>query len=224
MVEREWFDKDYYKVLGLSSSATRKRSRAPICKLAKSSHPDTNPGVEEKFKEVSVAYDVLGDKEKRKEYVTRFDVSDRPRPASALPVLKGGGGFNFHDGRLRAISGDIFGGLFGGGRRQRANAAPISTPPALHLGFRDAVVGVTTSVNLPSNGGVPTLQGEWCRARDGALSRCERCGRSVVCSTTTRDRSPCRASVRSVRVRGGRIVTALSDLSRQPGASRPHAR
>jgi len=79
MVEREWFDKDYYKVLGLSSSATEKEITRAYRKLAKTSHPDTNPGSEEKFKEVSVAYDVLGDKEKRKEY----DEVRRLGPAAA---------------------------------------------------------------------------------------------------------------------------------------------
>ena len=68
MAEREWFDTDYYKVLGLTSSATEKEITRAYRKLAKELHPDTNPGSEEKFKEISVAYDVLGDAEKRKEY------------------------------------------------------------------------------------------------------------------------------------------------------------
>lgn len=55
MAEREWFDTDYYKVLGLSSSATAKEITRAYRKLAKELHPDTNPGSEEKFKEVSVA-------------------------------------------------------------------------------------------------------------------------------------------------------------------------
>ena len=88
MVEREWFDKDYYKVLGLTSSATEKEITRAYRKLAKSSHPDTNPGSEEKFKEVSVAYDVLGDKEKRKEY----DEVRRLGPAAAGFGNQGGPG------------------------------------------------------------------------------------------------------------------------------------
>jgi DnaJ-class molecular chaperone len=68
MAEREWFDKDYYKVLGLTSSATDKEITRAYRKLAKEFHPDTHPGSEEKFKEISVAYDVLGDDAKRKEY------------------------------------------------------------------------------------------------------------------------------------------------------------
>jgi len=68
MADREWFDTDYYKVLGLTSSATEKEITRAYRKLAKELHPDTHPGSEEKFKEISVAYDVLGDKDKRKEY------------------------------------------------------------------------------------------------------------------------------------------------------------
>src|ERR1039458_248806 len=130
MVEREGFDKDYYKVLGLSSSATEKQLTRSSRKLAKSSPPDTNPGSEEKFKEVSVAYDVLGDKVKRKEY----DDVRRLGPAAAGcggpggPRGPGAGGFNFQTGDFGDL-GDLFGGLFGGGRRQRAQrGADVETP------------------------------------------------------------------------------------------------
>ena len=66
--QREWFEKDYYKVLGVSSKATAKEITSAYRKLAKKHHPDTNPGHEEQFKEISAAYDVLGDKAKRAEY------------------------------------------------------------------------------------------------------------------------------------------------------------
>src|SRR5487761_1989796 len=113
MAEREWFEKDYYKVLGLSSSATDKEITRASRKLAKQLHPDTNPGSEERFKEVSVAYDVLGDSDKRKEY----DEVRRLGPAAAgFGGSPGPGGINFGTADL----GDLFGGLFGGARRQRA--------------------------------------------------------------------------------------------------------
>src|SRR5665811_1284172 len=115
MAEREWFEKDYYKVLGLSSSATDKEVTRAYRKLAKELHPDTNPGSEEKFKEISVAYDVLGDPAKRKEY----DEVRRLGPAASGFGGPGAGGFNFQTGDFGDL-GDLFGGLFGGGRRQRA--------------------------------------------------------------------------------------------------------
>ena len=66
--QREWFEKDYYKVLGVVPTASDKEITRAYRKLAKEHHPDANPGSEERFKEISAAYDVLGDAEKRKEY------------------------------------------------------------------------------------------------------------------------------------------------------------
>src|SRR4051812_50224494 len=69
--QREWFDTDYYAVLGVASDATEKDVTRAYRKLAKQFHPDANPGnkeAEERFKEMSAANDVIGDAEKRKEY------------------------------------------------------------------------------------------------------------------------------------------------------------
>ena len=66
--QREWFEKDYYKVLGVAESATDKEITRAYRKLAKEHHPDANPGSEERFKEISHAHDVLSDAEKRREY------------------------------------------------------------------------------------------------------------------------------------------------------------
>src|SRR2546425_4658615 len=66
--QREWFEKDYYKVLGVPESATDKEIRRAYRKLAKEHHPDAHPGQEDRFKEISAAYDVLSDDEKRKAY------------------------------------------------------------------------------------------------------------------------------------------------------------
>src|SRR5271170_3999435 len=68
MAERAWLETDYYKVLGVPSTATDKEITKAYRKLAKAHHPDANPGSEERFKEISGAYDVLGDVAKRKEY------------------------------------------------------------------------------------------------------------------------------------------------------------
>ena len=66
--QREWLEKDYYQTLGVSSTATDKELTRAYRKLAKQYHPDANPAAEDKFKEISAAYDVLGDAAKRKEY------------------------------------------------------------------------------------------------------------------------------------------------------------
>ncbi len=67
-VQREWFEKDYYAVLGVSSNASAKEITKAYRKLARSHHPDAKGGNEDRFKEVSAAYDVLGDETKREEY------------------------------------------------------------------------------------------------------------------------------------------------------------
>src|SRR5262245_63012761 len=69
--QREWFEKDYYKTLGVSESASQKEITKAYRQLARKNHPDANPGdaaAEERFKEISAAYDVVGDETKRKEY------------------------------------------------------------------------------------------------------------------------------------------------------------
>ena len=220
MAEREWFDKDYYKVLGLSSSATEKEITRAYRKLAKSSHPDTNPGSEEKFKEVSVAYDVLGDAEKRKEY----DEVRRLGPAAAGFGGQGSpGGFNFQTGDFGDL-GDLFGGLFGGGRRQRAQrGADLET--ALHLSFRDAVMGVTTSVSLPSTDPCHTCGGRGAAPGTG-VTTCERCqGRGVL----NDDQGPfAMSSVCPVcQGRGGRIQTpcpTCHGTGREPSSRKVNVR
>jgi molecular chaperone DnaJ len=143
--QREWFEKDYYKVLGVVSTATDKEITRSYRKLAKQYHPDANPGSEERFKEISAAYDVLGDADKRKEY-------DEVRKHGPVPGGFGGGGGN---GTFRMEDmgdlGDLFGGLFGNRTRttQRGPQRGADMEAALHLSFQDAVHGVTTSVNVP---------------------------------------------------------------------------
>ena len=95
--QREWFEKNYYEVLGVAESATPKDVTRAYRKLARQHHPDANPGndqSEERFKEISAAYDVLGDETKRKEY----DEVRRLGPMAGGFGQPGGGNFRFEDG------------------------------------------------------------------------------------------------------------------------------
>src|SRR5437588_8155748 len=110
--QREWFEKNYYEVLGVPEGATDKEISRAYKKLAKQFHPDANPGnkdAEERFKEISGAYDVLGDSEKRKEY-------DEVRRMVASGVGPGGFG-GFGPGGAQTFTNDFdlgdLGGLFG---------------------------------------------------------------------------------------------------------------
>src|ERR671932_1878592 len=85
--QREWFEKDYYKALGVSETASEAEIRRAYRKLAKQYHPDAHPGSEDRFKEVSAAYEVLSDPGKRKEY----DEVRRLGPMAAGPFGAPGG-------------------------------------------------------------------------------------------------------------------------------------
>lgn len=151
----DWLEKDFYKVLGVADTATEKDITRAYRKLAKENHPDAKPGdtaAELKFKQISEAYDVVGDAEKRKEY----DEFRRLGPmAGAFGGGGGGGGFNSNF-RVDDL-GDLLGGLFNRGR-QRGGPAPGTGPQRgadlaaeLHLSFVDAVQGITTSVHVNSD-------------------------------------------------------------------------
>ena len=111
-------------MLGVAEGATEKDITRAYRKLAKQFHPDANPGSEDRFKEISAAYDVLGDADKRKEY-------DEVRRLGPIGGGFGGGrpgGFNF---RVEDLS-DLFGGIFNGsaGTAARRRRRPAVRPPA----------------------------------------------------------------------------------------------
>ena len=119
--QREWFEKDYYKVLGVSDTASDKEIGKAYRKLAKQYHPDANPGSEDRFKEISAAYDVLGDKDKRKEYDEVRRLGPAGNPFAGMGGRTGGFSTNFQVGDL----GDLLGNIFGrGGRGGRGAPRP----------------------------------------------------------------------------------------------------
>jgi molecular chaperone DnaJ len=163
---REWFEKDYYKVLGVSPDASERDIQRAYRKLAKQHHPDANPGdrqSEERFKEANAAHDVLSDPAKRKEY-------DEIRRMGPVPGAFGGGGDGgFGGGGFRVDDlGDLLGGLFGrgGGRGRGGRSAGTAGPTRgddleaeLHLDFDAAVHGATTTVSVVSDVACHTCHG-----------------------------------------------------------------
>jgi molecular chaperone DnaJ len=162
--QREWFEKDYYAVLGIEPGASDRDIQRAYRALAKANHPDANPGdkaAEERFKEISAANDVLGDAEKRKEY----DQVREMVASGAGPGGFGGAGgfgpgfegatFHFDDGGgLGDLLGNLFGNRAGPRQRGRAPTGPVrgaDLETELHLDFTDAVHGVTTTVGVTSD-------------------------------------------------------------------------
>src|SRR5687768_1188491 len=114
MSQRDYFEKDYYAVLGVAKGATQAEISKAYRKLARDLHPDARPNDaegESRFKEVSEAYSVLNNAEKRKEY-------DQVRDMVGAGAFRGGGsgGFGgFGAGAQSVNIDDLLGGLFGAG-------------------------------------------------------------------------------------------------------------
>ncbi len=175
--QREWFEKDYYKTLGVPSTASSKEITSAYRKLAKKHHPDANPGSEETFKEISAAYDVLGDADRRKEY---DEVRAMGPMAGGFPGAGGAGGGTFRVDDFGDL-GDLFGGLFGRGRRGGGGATGpqrgADVEAELHLSFEDAVQGITTSVNVTTDVRCHTCHGSGAAPGTQPMT-CPQCGGS----------------------------------------------
>lgn len=173
MASQDWFDKDFYAVLGVSKDVSASELKKVYRKLARQYHPDSNPGdakAEARFKEVSEAYSVLSDAEQRAEY-------DQLRAMGAgarFTTGPGGGGFEDVFGGLfgqqagrgsprggarQAEYEDVFSGLFGGGgfgspsggyRGYGGPSKGADVTGSVTVDFLDAIRGVTVSVQTVS--------------------------------------------------------------------------
>jgi molecular chaperone DnaJ len=173
MASQDWFDKDFYKILGVSKDVSDADLKKRYRKLARQYHPDSNPGdanAEAKFKEISEAHSVLADPEQRREYDqlramgsgARFTSGGRGQAGNFEDVFGGMFGQGQGAGQRPNFSqggfDDIFGGLFGGGGFGQSTG-----------GFRGAGgpskgrdVTATTTLDFVSaiNGDTVKLQGE----------------------------------------------------------------
>src|SRR6478672_794956 len=161
---RDFLEKDYYKALGVSKTATADEIKKSYRKLARKYHPDANKGdpkAEERFKEISEAYNTLSDAKRRKEYDDARSLfgSGGFRP----PGQGGAGNFPFDLGDLFGGAGagtttagsggrlgDLLGGMFGGGRADTQTRPRRGTDIETEatLSFNDAIDGTTVSLRL----------------------------------------------------------------------------
>jgi len=151
MASNDWFDKDFYKVLGVSKDVSEAELKKTYRKLSRKYHPDTNPGdakAEAKFKEISEAYSVLSDSKERAEYDQMRAMGPGPR---FNPGAGGGQGFpgGFNGGNMGGAGfEDVFANLFGGGGFNRGPQRGADLTMSTTLDFIDGVKGTQLKVRL----------------------------------------------------------------------------
>jgi molecular chaperone DnaJ len=190
--------KDYYNVLGVSATATQDEIKKQYRKLAKKYHPDTNandPKAAERFKEISEAYQTVGDAEKRKQYDQMrqlgafggFGGGARPGGGARGPAGGAVGGINMEDIDIGGLGGlgDLFGSMFGGGAgggrtRQRGPQRGEDVEATLEIPFRTAALGGTVPVQLEVTEECATCHGTG-GAPGSKMQTCPEChGRGTV--------------------------------------------
>ena len=193
--------KDFYSVLGVSSTATQDEIKKAYRKLAKKHHPDANANdtkAAERFKEISEANNVLGDPEKRKQYdeMRRLGAFDggfggfgggRSRSSGSGARAGNAPNINFQDFDIGGLGGlgDLFSSMFGGGEarqgaRPRGPEKGQTVEATLDIPFRTAARGGKVPIELEVSEECPTCRGTG--AAPGAqLKICPNCdGRGVV--------------------------------------------
>ena len=218
---RDWLEKDYYQVLGVARNASQQDIKKAYRKLAHKYHPDSAKGdksAEERFKEVSSAYDVLGDAKKRKDY-------DEVRDMAASGFRVGGPGgtgagarfedLGFDPGGFGDLFGNLFGGGFGGGARtgQARGSDLIAT---VEVSFEDAVAGTTVPLSVSGQAPCPTCGGSGAKPGTTPIS-CAECGGS---GQTIVNQGPFQMARTCQRCGGrGRIVEQPCETCRGSGST-----
>ncbi|XP_010531365.1 PREDICTED: chaperone protein dnaJ A6, chloroplastic [Tarenaya hassleriana] len=166
-------DADYYSVLGVSKNATKSEIKSAYRKLARNYHPDVNkdPGAEQKFKEISNAYEVLSDDEKRSLY-------DRYGEAGVKGAGVGTGDFSnpfdLFESLFEGMGGMGMGGGMGRGSRSRAVDGQDEYY-TLVLNFKEAVFGVEKEIEISRLETCGTCNGSG--AKPGTKpTKCSTCG------------------------------------------------
>ena len=150
MAAKDLYEKDYYAILGVDKKADAATIKKTYRALARELHPDKTKGdkkLEDRFKEVSEAYEILSDDKKRSEY-------DQAREMFQSGAFRGGGGQQFSGdfSDLFGNGGDIFSSLFGG-RRGPRKGQDIQTE--VSISFRDALFGKEVDLRLSGQGNAP---------------------------------------------------------------------
>jgi molecular chaperone DnaJ len=149
MAAKDLYEKDYYQILGVTKSADSTAIKKQYRKLARELHPDKTKGdkkLEDRFKAVSEAYDILSDDKKRREY---DDAREAYKSGRINPNMQGGQAFNSGDFTdMFGPGADIFSTLFGGARQR--HGADLQTEASIL--FKDSIYGTELNLRLQPQG------------------------------------------------------------------------
>jgi len=154
MAAKDLYEKDYYQILGVAKNADATAIKKQYRKLARELHPDKTKGdkkLEDRFKAVSEAYDILSDDKKRREY----DEARQAFKSGRVPPGFTGGAQGFNGGDFSDLfgpSGDIFSTLFGGARQR--HGADLQTEAS--ISFKDSIYGTELNLRLSPAGSAAT--------------------------------------------------------------------
>jgi molecular chaperone DnaJ len=156
MAAKDLYEKDFYAILGVDKKAGADEIKKKYRSLARELHPDKTKGddaLEEKFKAVSEAYDILSDSKKRAEYDEARSLFERGGFRAPIGGQNQGGDFSdlFGGGSPN----DIFANLFGGGGIRRGPRKGQDLQTESTITFKEAVFGTTLELKLSTDGGKP---------------------------------------------------------------------
>ena len=165
--------KDYYETLGVSKTASQDEIKKAFRKLARKHHPDLNAGnkvAEQKFKELSEAYDVLGDEKKRSDYDNFGSSAFEGHPGFDFRSYQAGqGGERFDFGGFGDIFSDLLGAGMRGGRHDMQGSDLVMT---MELSLEEAFGGVTKPVSFSHETACAACRGTGAEKMD----KCDKCG------------------------------------------------
>jgi len=149
MAAKDLYEKDFYAILGVDKKASGDEIKKKYRSLAREFHPDKTKGddaLEEKFKAVSEAYDILSDSKKRAEYDEARSLFERG--GFRGPMGGQGGGGDFSDLFGGGSPNDIFANLFGGGGVRRGPRKGQDLQTESTITFKEAIIGTTLELKL----------------------------------------------------------------------------
>ena len=198
--------KDYYKILGVSRTASDKEIKQAFRKLARKYHPDVNPNnkeAETRFKEISEAHDVLNDKEKRRKYDQfgeNWQYADQFTQAGAQGApfesfdFSGFGGSGAHFRTETGDLGEIFGSLFGRQARRPRPQKGRDIEHPVEITLEEAYAGTSRLLSMEAEDTCPACKGTGITAD----TPCSQCRGVVLCRRSKKLRSRCLPALKRV--------------------------